>query len=180
MNAQKVLSDTNKNDLDLSQNSFEPSQLTVKSNEVFFIGVSLLLSLSTQVHERKDRSANLPTALLCLFFLNGYPSRPYIGVGGESPIHLLIGQGAANIPSQYQSAILNDLLPCFLPAFGNHLKHSLENVLHSYSVNSLLHILQQSVKYYATSAAKLNISFILSLFNGVFGLFSNTSIIRCA
>ena len=95
-----------------------------------------------EAHERKERSANLPTALLSLFFLNGYPCRPYIGVCGESPIHLLIGQGAVNIPTHYQSAILNDLLPCFLPAFGNHLKHSLENVLRSYSVNSLLYILK--------------------------------------
>ena len=39
---------------------------------------------------------------------------------------------------------------------------------------------QYSVNFYAASAAKLNISFILSLFKGVFGFFSNTSIIRCA
>ena len=113
-----------------------------KVTRCFSLGFLCSFLCPPDAHERKERSANLPTALLRQFFLNSYPSRPYIGVGGESPIHLLIGQGAANIPSQYQSAILNDLLPCFLPAFGNHLKHSLENVLHSYSVNSLLHILQ--------------------------------------
>nr|WP_257009569.1 hypothetical protein [Prevotella multiformis] len=39
---------------------------------------------------------------------------------------------------------------------------------------------QYSVNFYAASASKLNISLILSLFKGVFGFFSNTSIIRCA
>ena len=38
---------------------------------------------------------------------------------------------------------------------------------------------QYSVIFYAASASKLNISLILSLFKGVFGFFSNTSIIRC-
>jgi len=92
-----------------------------------------------------------PPALLCLFFLNGYPSRPYIQVHGESPrvvesiarkIHLLIGKGAVNVPTHHHSAILNNLLPCFLPALGNHLKHSFEDALCPYSVNSLLHILK--------------------------------------
>lgn len=39
---------------------------------------------------------------------------------------------------------------------------------------------QYSVIFYAASAAKLNISFTLSLFNGMFGFLSNTSIIRWA
>ena len=39
---------------------------------------------------------------------------------------------------------------------------------------------QYSVNFYDASASKLNISLILSLFNVVFGFFSNTSIIRCA
>lgn len=95
-----------------------------------------------EAHERKERSANLPTALLCLLFLNDYPSRPYIGVRGESPIDFLIGKAAVNVSAHHHSAILNDLLPCFLPALGNHLKNSLEDVLRPYSVNSLLHILK--------------------------------------
>ena len=95
-----------------------------------------------EAHERKERSANLPTALLCLLFLNGYPSRPYIGVRGESPIDFLIGKGAVNVSTHYHSAILNYLLPCFFSALGKHLKNSLENVLRSYSVNFLLHILK--------------------------------------
>ena len=95
-----------------------------------------------EAHERKERSANLPTALLCLFFLNGYPSRPYFGVSGESPIDFLIGKGAVNVPSHHHSAILNDFLSCAFSAFGNHFKHSFENVPRPYSVNSLLHILK--------------------------------------
>ena len=100
-----------------------------------------ILSLRIDMKKRVYRNFDTPS-LLCLFFLNRYPSRPYFGVSGESPIHLLIGQGAVNVSTHYQSAILNDLLPCVLPAFGNYLKHSLENVLRPYSVNSLLHILK--------------------------------------
>ena len=113
-----------------------------KVTRCFSLGFLCSFLCPPEAHERKERSANLPTALLCLFFLNSYPSRPYFGVSGESPIHLLIGQGAVNIPTHYQSAILNDLLPCVLSTFGNHLKHSLENVLRPYSVNSLFHILK--------------------------------------
>lgn len=93
-------------------------------------------------HERKERSANLPTTLLNQFFLNGYPSHPHIGVNGESPIHLFIGKEAVNVPSHYQSVILKDLLSCVLPAVGNHLKHAIEDVLCPYSVNFTFHILK--------------------------------------
>ena len=113
-----------------------------KVTRCFSLGFLCSFLCPPDAHERKERAADLPTALLCLFFLNRYPSRPYFGVSGESPIHLLIGQGAVNVSTHYQSAILNDLLPCVLPAFGNYLKHSLENVLRPYSVNSLLHILK--------------------------------------
>ena len=95
-----------------------------------------------EAHERKERSANLPTALLRLLFVNSYPSRNYFGVRGESPIDFLIGKGAVNISVHHHSAILNDLFSCFFSALGNHLKNSLENVLRPYSVNSLLHILK--------------------------------------
>ena len=95
-----------------------------------------------EAHERKERSANLPTALLRLLFVNSYPSRNYFGVRGESPIDFLIGKGAVNISVHHHSAILNDLLPCILSALCNHLKNSLEDVLCPHSVNSLLHILK--------------------------------------
>ena len=106
-----------------------------------------------ETHERKERPANLPTALHCLFFLIGYPSRPYFGVRGESPIDFLIGKGVVNAPTHHQSAIPIDLLPCFLPAFGNHLKHSFENVLCPYSVNFLLHILKAQPLIICTALA---------------------------
>lgn len=113
-----------------------------KVTRCFSLGFLCSFLCPPDAHERKERSANLPTALLRQFFLNSYPSRPYIGVSGESPIDFLIGQGAVNIPTHYQSAILNDLLPCVLPAFGNHLKHSIEYILRPYSVNFLFHILK--------------------------------------
>ena len=122
--------------------TFEPSQLTVKSNEVFSSGFLCSFLCPPEAHERKERSANLPTALLRLFVLNGYPSHPYFGVHGESPIDFLIGQGAVNVSAHHHSAILNDLFSCFFSALGNHLKNSLEDVLCPYSVNSLLHILK--------------------------------------
>ena len=108
----------------------------------FSLGFLCSFLCPPDAHERKERSADLPTALLCLFFLNRYPSRPYFGVSGESPIHLLIGQGAVNVSTHHHSAILNDFLSCFFSALGNYLKNSLENVLRPYSVNFLLHILK--------------------------------------
>ncbi len=95
-----------------------------------------------ETHERKERSVNLPTALLRLFFLNGYSSHPYFGVRGENPIDFLIGQGAVNISAHHQTTILNDFLSCAFSALGRNLKHSLKNVQRPYSVNSLLHILK--------------------------------------
>ena len=95
-----------------------------------------------EAHERKERSANLPTALLYLFFLNGYPSRPYFGVCGESPIHLLIGQGAVNIPTHNQPTMLQDFLPCVFFALRNHIEHSFKDILRPNSVKFLLHNLK--------------------------------------
>ena len=113
--------------------------LPSKVTRYFFIGVSLLLSLSAQ-SKRKKGAVGKPVDRL--FFLNGYPSHPYFGVSGESPIDFLIGQSAVNVSTHHHSAILNDLLSCFFSALGNHLKNSLEDVLCPYSVNSLLHILK--------------------------------------
>ena len=115
-----------------------PSKVT----RCFLLGFLCSFLCPPEAHERKERSVNLPTALRCLFFLNGYSSRPYFGVRGENPIYFIIGQGAVNGSSHHHSAILNDLLSCFFSALGNHLKNSLENVPRPYSVNSLLHILK--------------------------------------
>ena len=113
-----------------------------KVTRCFLLGFLCSFLCPPEAHERKERSANLPTALLRQFFLNGYPSRNYFGVRGESPIDFLIGKGAVNVSTHHHSAILNDLLSCFFSALGNHLKNSLENVPRPYSVNSLLHILK--------------------------------------
>ena len=113
-----------------------------KVTRCFSLGFLCSFLYPPEAHERKERSANLPTALLYLFFLNGYPSRPYFGVCGESPIHLLIGQGAVNIPTHHQPAILQDFLSCVFLALRNHIKHSLEDVLCPNSVNFLLHNLK--------------------------------------
>ena len=115
-----------------------PSKVT----ECFSSGFLCSFLCPPKAHERKERSADLPTALLRQLFLNGYLSRPYFGVRGESPIDFLIGKGAVNVSTHHHSAILNDLLPCILSALGNHFKHSFENVLRPYSVNSLLNILK--------------------------------------
>ena len=113
-----------------------------KVTKCFSLGFLCYFLCPLEAHERKERSANLPTALLRPFFLSGYSSCPYFGVRGESPIDFLIRKSAVNVSAHYQSAILNNLLPCFFSALGNHLKNSLENVLRPYSVNSLLHILK--------------------------------------
>ena len=115
-----------------------PSKVT----ECFSSGFLCSFLCPPKAHERKERSADLPTALLRQLFLNGYLSRPYFGVRGESPIDFLIGKGAVNVSTHHHSAILNDLFPCILSALGNHFKHSFENVLRPYSVNSLFHILK--------------------------------------
>ena len=111
-----------------------PSKVT----ECFSSGFLCSFLCPPKAHERKERSADLPTALLRQLFLNGYLSRPYFGVLGESPIDFLIGKGAVNVSTHHHSAILNDLLPCILSALGNHFKHSFENVLCPYPVNSFL------------------------------------------
>ena len=112
-----------------------------KVTRCFSLGFLCSFLFPPEAHERKERSANLPTALLRPFFLSGYSSHPYFGVRRESPIDFLIGQGAVNVSTNHHSAILNDLLSCFFSALGNYLKNSLENVLHPYAVNFLLHIL---------------------------------------
>lgn len=115
-----------------------PSKVT----RCFSLGFLCSFLCPPKANERKELSVNLPTALLSLLFLNGYPSSPYIGVRGESSIDFLIGKDAVNVSAHYHSAIPNDLLSCFFSALGNHLKNSLEDVLCPYSVNSLFHILK--------------------------------------
>ncbi|ERJ64507.1 hypothetical protein HMPREF1553_02334 [Porphyromonas gingivalis F0568] len=102
----------------------------------------MLLSLSARSSRKKGavgKSADRITLSVLLEWLfvpslhRGEWRKP------NSPPHR---QSAVNVSTHYQSTILPNFLPCFLLAFGNHLKHSLENVLRPYSVNSLLHILK--------------------------------------
>ena len=78
-------------------------------------------------------------SLFCLFL---YPAYPLFRMDVECPIYLFIGQGAVDVPSHYESTILQDFLPCFLSALGKHFKHTFKDVLCPYSVNSFLHILK--------------------------------------
>ena len=113
-----------------------------KVTRCFSLGFLCSFLCPPEDHERKERSANLPTALLSLFFLNGYPSRPYFGVCGESPIDFLIGKCAVNASTHYQPTILQDFLSCVFLALLNHIKHSFKDVLRPNSVNFLLHNLK--------------------------------------
>lgn len=122
--------------------TFESSLFTIKSNEVFFIGGSLLLSLFARCSRKKGAVGKSADRFTRLLFVNGYPSRNYFGVRGEKPIDFLIGQGAVNISTHHHSAILNDLLSRFFSALRNHIKHSIEDILRPNSVNFLLHNLK--------------------------------------
>ena len=92
-----------------------------------------------QVMEKVTGRKTARCSLFCLFL---YPAYPLFRMDVECPIYLFIGQGAVDVPSHYESAILQDFLPCFLSALGKHFKHTFENVLCPYSVNLLLHILK--------------------------------------
>ena len=57
-------------------------------------------------------------------------------------IYFIIGQSAVNASTHNQPTILQDFLPCVFLALRNHIKHSIDDVLRPYFVNSLLHILK--------------------------------------
>ena len=91
---------------------------------------------------RKFRFAWLLVSFRILFLHFCYPVYPFVRVSVKCPIYLIIGQSAVNASTHNQPTILQDFLPCFLPAFRNHIKHSLEDVLRPNSVNFLLHNLK--------------------------------------
>ena len=113
-----------------------------KVTRYFLLGFLCSFLCPPEAHERKERSANLPTALRCVLFLNDYPSRLYFGVCGESPIDFLIGKCAVNAATHNQPTILQDFLPCVFLTLRNHFEHSLKDVLRPNSVNFLLHNLK--------------------------------------
>ena len=104
-----------------------------------------LVACSFKDKEKKPRKFWLAWLLLLfrrMFLHFRYSTYPFVRVYVKCPIHLLIGQGAVNVPSHHHSAILNDLLPCVFLALRNHFKHSFEDVLRLNSVNFLLHNLK--------------------------------------
>ena len=76
-----------------------------------------------------------------LLLLNSYSHGLYFRVFVKRPVYFLIWQSAVNVSTHHQPIILQDFLPCILFAIGKNFKHTLENILRSYSVNPfLLHI----------------------------------------
>ncbi|EOA10437.1 hypothetical protein A343_2248 [Porphyromonas gingivalis JCVI SC001] len=113
-------------------------QITVN---FLFQSVFLLLFVPLQAHRQKvagDKNAARCSSLLQLHYL----TYPLFRMDVECPIYFFIGQGAVDVPSHYESAILQDFLPCFLSALGKHFKHTFKDILCPYSVNSFLHILK--------------------------------------
>ena len=101
----------------------------------FFSAFSLLTK------ERSWRWICRPFIRCRLLLLNGYSYGLYFGVGRKCPVYFFIGQGAVNTSTHNQPTMLQDFLPCFLLAPRNHIKHSIEDVLRSNSIN-LLHNLK--------------------------------------
>jgi len=77
-----------------------------------------------------------------LFLHFRYSIYSFIGVPVKCPVYLIIGQSAVNTSTHYQSAILQDFLPCVFFALRNHIEHSFKDILRPNSVNFLLHNLK--------------------------------------
>ena len=113
-----------------------------------------LVAYSFKEKEKKPRNSQF-TWLLLLFrriFLHfRYSVYSFVGMSVKSPrvvesiarkIYLIIGQGAVNIPTHHQPAILQDFLSCVFLALRNHIKYSPEDVLCPNSVNFFFIILK--------------------------------------
>ena len=113
-----------------------------------------LVAYSFKDKEKKPRKFRFAWLLLLfrrIFLHFHYSVYSFVGVFVKSPrvvesiarkIYFIIGQSAVNTSTHNQPTILQDFLPCFFLALGNHLKHSFEDVLRPYSVNVLLHNLK--------------------------------------
>ena len=101
----------------------------------------------TRLKRKKRSHANRKfTWLLLLFsriFLHfRYSAYLFIWMNVKRPVYFIIGQSAVNASTHNQPTILQDFLPCVFLALRNHIKHSIDDVLRPYFINSLLHILK--------------------------------------
>ena len=101
----------------------------------------------TRLKRKKRSHANRKfTWLLLLFsriFLHfRYSAYLFIRMNVKRPVYFIIGQSAVNASTHNQPTILQDFLPCVFLALRNHIKHSIDDVLRPYFINSLLHILK--------------------------------------
>ena len=77
---------------------------------------------------RKFRFAWLLVLFKTLFLHLRYSVYSLVGVSVKCPVYLIIGQGAVNASTHNQSTILQDFLPCFLLALGNHIAYAVKNI----------------------------------------------------
>ena len=104
-----------------------------------------LVACSFKDKEKKPRKFQFAWILFLfkmLFLHFRYSVYSFVRVFVESPIYLIIGQGAVNTSTHNQPTILQDFLPCVFLALRNHIKHSFKDVLRPNSVKFLLHNLK--------------------------------------
>ena len=88
---------------------------------------------STRSKRKKRSHANFRFAWLLVLFKTLFLHLRYsvyslVGVSVKCPVYLIIGQGAVNASTHNQSTILQDFLPCFLLALGNHIEYAVKNI----------------------------------------------------
>ena len=112
-------------------------------------------------HERKERAADVsPVRTLSFTLFEWLLAWSLLRVGRECPVYLFIGQGAVNASAHHQTTILQNFLLCILFAIGKDFKHTLKNILRSYSVNPfLLHISKTLLLIICTPLAHHSITY---------------------
>ena len=107
----------------------------------FFCFFSLVACLFKE-KEKKPRKFSVCVALgfiKAVFLHIRYSVYSSVRVFVESPIYLIIGQGAVNAATHNQPTILQDFLPRFLLALCNNIEYAIENILRIYQ-KSLFHL----------------------------------------
>lgn len=90
-----------------------------------------LVACSFKEKEKKPRKFQFAWILFLfkmLFLHFRYSVYSFVRVFVESPIYLIIGQGAVNTSTHDQPTILQDFLPCFLLALCNHIEYAVKNI----------------------------------------------------